>query len=189
MRNLTGRVLLLSALFTCAFAVLKAQETAKTAPAAPPTFKQVFLNRLDDTEKKLVSLAEAMPEEKYSWRPSEGVRSVSEVFMHEAGANIFFTTFIGVKPPAGFDPKAEKTVTAKAKVIEALKNSFAHVRDSVTNLSEADFSKPTKVMGQTLTYEEALFIMANHMHEHLGQAIAYARMNGVVPPWSKPKEA
>jgi uncharacterized damage-inducible protein DinB len=168
---------------------MSAQETAPSAaPATPPTFKQVFLHQLDDTEKKLVGLAEATPQEKYSWRPAEGIRSISEVFMHEAGANVFFMTFMGVKPPAGFDPKGEKTVTEKAKVIEALHASFTHVRDAVTSMSDADMSKTAKMFGQTLTYEEALFVMTNHMHEHLGQAIAYARTNGIVPPWSKGKE-
>jgi uncharacterized damage-inducible protein DinB len=166
---------------------MSAQDTA--APATPPTFKQVVVNRLDDTEQKLVALAEATPQEKYSWRPMEGVRSVSEVFMHEVGANIGFMTFMGVKPPAGFSQKDEKTVTDKAKVIAALKASFAHVRDAVNGFSDADMAKPTKMFGMTVTYEEALFIMANHMHEHLGQAIAYARTNGIVPPWSKSKES
>lgn len=185
MQQLAGKALVLSAFLACALPVLDAQDAAKSAPATPPTFKEVFLNRLDDTEKKLVSLAEAIPAEKYSWRPGEGVRSISEVFMHEAGANTFFMTFFGVKPPAGFDPKAETTITDKPKVIEALKAAFAHVRDGVSQISDADMSKTTKMFGNTLTYEEGLFIMANHMHEHLGQAIAYARMNGVVPPWSK----
>lgn len=171
----------------CALSVMSAQETAAPAPT-PPTFKQVFVNRLDDTEKKLVSLAEAMPQEKYSWRPMEGVRSVSEVFMHEAGANYGFMAMMGVKPPAGVDRNAEKTVTDKAKVVEALKASFAHVRDAVNGFTDADMAKSVKMFGMTLTQEEALFIMANHMHEHLGQAIAYARTNGIVPPWSKGKE-
>jgi uncharacterized damage-inducible protein DinB len=172
-------------LSACALSVLSAQETA---PATAPTFKQVFLHQLDDTEKKLEGLAEATPQEKYSWRPGAGVRSVSEVFMHEAGANYGFMGMMGVKPPAGVDRNSEKTVTEKPKVMEALKASFAHVRDSVNAMSDADMMKTAKMFGQTLTYEEALFVMTSHMHEHLGQAIAYARMNGIVPPWSKGKE-
>ena len=193
MRFHAGKILIACTLSACALTVLSAQEatphSTRMAPAAPPTFKQVFVNRLDDTEQKLVGLAEAMPQEKYSWRPMEGVRSVSEVFMHEAGANYGFMAMMGVKPPAGVDRNAEKTVTEKAKVVEALKASFAHVRDAVNGFSDADMAKTAKMFGMTLTYEEALFIMANHMHEHLGQAIAYARMNGIVPPWSKGKES
>ena len=182
MRQIAGKLALASLLSACAFFV-NAQETAV------PTFKQVFLSQLDDTEKKLVGLAEAMPQEKYAWRPAEGVRSVGELFMHEAGANIFFMTFVGVKPPVGFDPKGEKTVTDKAKIIQALKDSFAHVRQAMAKMTEEDMLKPTKVMGRPASYQAALFVMSTHMHEHLGQAIAYARMNGVTPPWSKGKDS
>lgn len=78
-------------------------------------------------ENKLVTLAEAIPAEKYSWRPAQGVRSVSEVFMHVAGANYFMTGPVGVKPPAGFGFNSEKTVTEKGKVIQALRASFVEV--------------------------------------------------------------
>src|SRR5271165_3094945 len=98
------RKLLHLALITFCAALLSAQETPTAKPVAPPplSFKQVLLFQFNETEKKLVSLAEAIPEEKYAWRPADGVRSISEVIMHEAGANVFFLTFIGVKPPAGF---------------------------------------------------------------------------------------
>ena len=158
---------------------------AQPAPAKTPGFKDLFLGQLKDVETKVVSLAEAMPEAKYGWRPEEGVRSVSEVFVHIAGANYLFPNFVGVKPPAGISPTMEKTVTEKAKVVETLKASFAHARQAVEGLSDADLHKPVKLFGQQTTYEGVLFLMANHMHEHLGQSIAYARSNGVVPPWSK----
>lgn len=184
MRNLAGKLALLSLISACALTTVNAQDAA-----AVPTFKQVFLNQLNDTEKKLVSLAEAFPQEKLAWRPAEGVRSAGEAFMHEAGANVFFMTAFGAKPYAGFDPKGEKTVTEKAKIVQALKDSFAHVRDTVSKLSDEDMMKPTKMMGRPLNYESALFVYANHLHEHLGQLIAYARSNGVVPPWSKGKDS
>ncbi len=154
--------------------------------AAPASFKEMFLAQLSDVEKKAVSLAEATPQEKYSWRPAEGVRSVSEVFVHIAGANFFFPTMVGVKiPPKAFSPNSEKTVTDKAQVVALLKQSFEHVREGVSALSDADMAKETKMFGKPATYELVLFTMANHMHEHLGQSIAYARVNGIVPPWSK----
>ena len=143
-----------------------------------------FLSDLTDLEKKLGSLAEAIPAEKYSWRPAKGVRSFSEVYMHTAVSNYYFVTSFGVKPPNGMNDDAEKTVTQKAKVIEVLKASVASIRRAVTNLSEADLKKTTAVEGQQTSYEGALLIIAGHMHEHLGQLIAYARMNGIVPPWS-----
>jgi uncharacterized damage-inducible protein DinB len=157
---------------------------AQSTPAS--IFKASFLAQLDDTEKKIVSLAEAMPQEKYSWRPEEGVRSISEVYVHIAGANYGFTTFLGAKMPAGLDPKMEKTITEKAKVLETLKASFEFARNVVKGLSDADLTKETKFFGgRMMSYEGVLFVMANHMHEHLGQSIAYARANHVTPPWSK----
>ena len=175
-------VLALSVLLAATAFPLAAQD----APSKPATgFRDAFLSQLKDVESKVVGLAETTPQEKYSWRPAEGVRSVSEVFVHIAGANYFFPSMLGVKPPAGLDPKMEKTLTDKAKVIEMVKASFAHVRDAVSKMSDADMAKETKMFGRATTYEAVLFFMANHMHEHLGQSIAYARTNGIVPPWSK----
>ncbi|HEV2690823.1 MAG TPA: DinB family protein [Bryobacteraceae bacterium] len=186
MRQLTN--LLVSILLpVCAMVTLSAQpaETPSAAAAKVPGFRDLFLNQLKDVETKVVGLAEAMPQEKYAWRPGEGVRSVSEVYVHIAFANYYLPNFIGVKPPQGTSPGMEKTVTEKAKVVETLKASFAHMRKAVTDLPDADLDKPVKVFGQQSSYEGVLFLIANHMHEHLGQSIAYARTNGVVPPWSK----
>ncbi len=182
MKPLT-RLLFLPLIFAGAAVTLPAQP----APAKIPGFRGLFLDQLKDVESKIVSLAEAMPQEKYTWRPAEGVRSISEVYMHIAGANNFLPNFIGVKPPAGITPAMAKE-TDKAKVIEALKSSFDHVRQAVLNMPDADLQKPAKLFGQETTYEGVLFLIANHMHEHLGQSIAYARTNGVVPPWSKKGE-
>lgn len=151
------------------------------APAAASDFRADFLRDVEQAEKKFTSLAEAMPAEKYSWRPAEGVRSVSEVFVHVAGANAGLLRFAGVQPPAGFARDAEKTVTAKPKVEEMLKQSFEHLRQAA---ADADLNKQVKFFGRTSTVQELLIFIGNHMHEHLGQSIAYARVNGVVPPWS-----
>jgi uncharacterized damage-inducible protein DinB len=139
------------------------------AQSSPATiFKTSFLAQLDDVEKKIVSLAETMPQEKYSWRPEEGVRSISEVYMHIAGANYLFVKFLGAKMPEGLDPKMEKNVTEKAKVVEMLKASFELARNTVNGLSDADMVKETKFFGgKMMSYESILFAMANHMHEHL----------------------
>ena len=95
-----------------------------------------LLANLADTEKKIVSLAEAVPAEKYSWRPMEGVRSVGEVYMHIAGANYMIPAALGAKAPAGISRDMEKTVTDKAKIIEHLKQSFAHVRQAIESSSD-----------------------------------------------------
>ncbi|MBI1792502.1 MAG: DinB family protein [Acidobacteria bacterium] len=151
----------------------------------PGGFRGDFLRQLEDVEKKIVGLAQAMPQEKYGWRPGEGVRSNSEVYVHIAGANFGLPNFVGVKPPAGLSRDMEKTVTEKAKVIETLKESFEHIRKACMSVPDSDLDKEIKMFGRPSTVRGAFFLMANHMHEHLGQAIAYARTNGVTPPWSE----
>ena len=176
-------MLFLPLVFACGAVTL----TAQSAPAKAPGFRGLFLKQLDDVQSKVVSLAEAVPQEKYSWRPAEGVRSIAEVYGHIASANYFLPNFIGVKPPATFSPAFAKE-TDKTKLVEALKSSFEHLRQVALNMPDADLEKPVKLFGQDTTYEGVLFLIANHMHEHLGQSIAYARSVGVTPPWSKKGE-
>jgi len=156
---------------------------------AGSTFKSAFFAQLGDVESKIIDLAGAVPAEKYSWRPMDGVRSVSEVYMHIAGANYLLPTFIGVKRPEGLDRDMEKKITEKAEVIAMLKKSFAHVRKVVEDTPEADLTKPAKFFGQETTVLGVIMNMALHLHEHLGQSIAYARMNQVVPPWTAAEQA
>jgi uncharacterized damage-inducible protein DinB len=160
---------------------------AAPAPAAPSSgFRADFLGQLDDVSKKILDLAEAVPADKYSWRPGKGVRSVSEVYMHVVVANYFLPSFMGVQPPAGIDRSTETGVTDKAKVVAMLRQSFDNVRSVVLKTPDADLDKKVKVFGGREMSERALIMtMGNHMHEHLGQSIAYARSNGVTPPWSE----
>ncbi len=179
------RLLLLTivALIVIGFSRTSAQNTAKDTPAIKG-FRGEFLAQLVDDEKKLVDLAEAIPLEKYPWRPAEGVRSISEVYVHIAGANYMFPTMMGVKAPENMERDAEKNITDKKKIVEFLKQSFAYVRQVATKTADADLEKPAKYFGEETTVRGILFHLATHMHEHLGQSIAYARMNGVVPPWT-----
>jgi len=153
----------------------------------PKGFRGEFLAQLDDIEKKIEGLAQAVPEAKYTWRPAEGVRSISEVYMHIAGSNYLLLGFAGVKPPEGLSPDLEK-ITAKNKVGEALKASFENLRQAILKTSDADLEKPAKLFGSDTTIRGVYFVTMSHLHEHLGQSIAYARMNGIVPPWSMPAE-
>lgn len=140
--------------------------------------------QMDDVEKKILSLAEAVPAEKYTWRPAEGVRSIGEVYVHIAGGNYFLPSLAGVTPPPGFKPDAEKTVTDKAKIIELIKQSFVHVRGAFDKLPDSDMEKKINFFGEEMTLRGLYLTVLTHLHEHLGQSIAYARTNGVVPPWS-----
>ena len=170
--------------------VVSAQEKAEGAAAPPkPGFRAEYLYQLDDVQKKITDLAQAVPAEKYTWRPAEGVRSISEVYMHIAGANFLFPSFVGHKSPAGLDRDLEKKVTEKAKVLDVLKQSFDHIRQAVMKTPDADLDKAAKFFGHETTVRDIFLTAALHMHEHLGQSIAYARMNGVVPPWTAARES
>jgi uncharacterized damage-inducible protein DinB len=147
-------------------------------------YKADFLREIDGLEKKFVSLAEAIPADKYSWRPAPGVRSISEVFMHVSGANYMLPGMMGVKPPEGISRDMEKKVTDKAEVVASLKKAFAHIRQGGSGVTEQDLSKNLKVFGRDMPEGSFLGFMVSHLHEHLGQSIAYARVNGVKPPWS-----
>jgi uncharacterized damage-inducible protein DinB len=157
---------------------VKAQPPQNGAPKSG--FRAEFLHDFDDVSKKILELAEATPASKYGWRPAPGVRSFSEVYMHIAGGNYFLATFAGAKPQS-YDTNTLEKITDKARVIEELRKSFEYLR---TVAVQADLDKPIKMFGYDTTHRGALMTALNHLHEHLGQSIAYARMNGVVPPWS-----
>jgi uncharacterized damage-inducible protein DinB len=160
--------------------------SAQTPTAATKgSFGSEISKELADVQKKLVMLAEVMPADKYGWRPAEGVRSVSEVYMHVAGGNYMLPTMIGTKMPEGISRDMEKSVKEKEKVVEALTGSFSHVRKAVEGVPDADLDKTVKFFGTDKTERQMLLLLLNHTHEHLGQSIAYARMNGVAPPWSE----
>jgi uncharacterized damage-inducible protein DinB len=147
--------------------------------------RESVLSQIDQAREKLVALAEAMPADKFAWRPGQGVRSVGEVFAHVAGGNYFLTTFWGAKVPAGVDPRSfEKEGSDKAKTIDTLKKSFDYVKQQIQAVPEADLDRKIKLFGQDAMVQDAMLTLASHAHEHLGQSIAYARMNSVTPPWS-----
>jgi uncharacterized damage-inducible protein DinB len=136
--------------------------------------------------QQLIALAEAIPAEKYAWRPAPGVRSVSEVFMHIALANFYLLSVTGPKLPADMTSNGlEKTVTKKADVIQWLKRSLDAVKTARANLKPGDLQRKVKIDGKTVTVDGMYLRIIIHDNEHMGQLVAYARMNGIVPPWSK----
>src|SRR6202047_3334559 len=137
-------------------------------------------------EDKFVRLAEAIPAEKYTWRPAPDVRSVAEVFLHVSAANFNLYKLVGTPPPAGFDVRGfEKSTTDKAKVIATLKDSFAHAKKAITAMPDADLDKSMDWFGGKNTERGILLFIVRHAAEHLGQSIAYARFVGIVPPWTE----
>jgi uncharacterized damage-inducible protein DinB len=158
--------------------------------AGTPGVKGEILMWIQDAEDKLGQLAEAMPENKYGWSPAKGVRTVGEVFMHVAGANFGLPSFVGVPAPAGFNFETyEHSMTKKADIIKAMKDSFAHMEAGFKGMSDADMDKPAEFFGMKTTGRGAYLLLLSHAHEHLGQAIAYARSNKVTPPWTAKQQA
>ena len=117
------------------------------------------------------------------------MRSIGEVFAHIVAANYGIARAFGTQPPAGVDFKAIAAAAGdKAKTVQGLKDSFAHFRKAILALSDADADKPQKMFGRDTTQRGSFFMITGHMGEHLGQSIAYARVNGIVPPWTAEAE-
>lgn len=134
--------------------------------------------------QQLVALAEATPEEKFSWRPAPGVRSTSEVYMHIAMANFYLLSVTGPKMPADLKEDAEKSVTSKAEVINWLKRSLEAVKQAHRSETAKDLQRKVHIADRDATVDGMYLRIIVHANEHMGQLVAYARMTGVVPPWS-----
>ncbi len=155
-----------------------------------------FIGQTDFIEGRLLQLAGEMPQTVYEWRPAEGVRSVSEVFLHAAFANYICVTVSGgvVPEDKGFVMDFNKAnewdmqTTDKTEIQAKIKESFDVLRSRMKELTEEDLNREVEVFGMTMSIRNFIISMIAHAHEHLGQEIAYARMNGVTPPWSKEQE-
>lgn len=136
---------------------------------------------------ELLALAEAIPEKDYAWRPGPGVRSTSETIMHIVITNYWLLSFTGHPIPPGPPLKgtAEKTVTSRADVIAWLQRSLEAVRQARLNETPGDLAKHVNIEGRSVTVDDIYLRIIVHANEHLGQLIAYARINNVVPPWSR----
>jgi uncharacterized damage-inducible protein DinB len=160
-----------------------------SAPAlsaqAPEGIWQGYDGEWRHVSQQLIALAEATPAEKYSWRPASGVRSTSEVYMHIAIANFYLLSVTGPKVPADLNENMEKTVTSKAEVMAWLKRSLEAVKAAHAAISPKDLERKVKIAGREATVDGIYLRIIIHANEHMGQLIAYARMTGVVPPWSK----
>lgn len=140
---------------------------------------------LKANQDQVIQLAEAFSEDQYNWRPMEGVNSVSEALLHVASANYFIASKMGFAPPEDVDIMALGKVTGKENVIEAIKKSNAFVLDKVTKVNTSELGEEVDFGFMKLNKLGGLLAIMEHNGEHKGQLIAYARSNGVVPPWSK----
>jgi uncharacterized damage-inducible protein DinB len=164
------------------------QSDDKTQPSYD--MKGQALVDLEQVHKQFVALAEAIPAEKYSWRPGEGVRSIGEVYLHIAAANHNIPTMMGTAAIPKYTAKDfQSSITDKKQIIDELSDSFLFAIAEIKKMSNADFAKPEKALGPDANAGDVVYILVTHAHEHLGQSIAYARINGVVPPWTAATEA
>jgi len=168
--------------------VVQGQDASANVPATAPLERQ-FAGDLTVLHDKVVALAEAIPLEKYSWRPAPEVRTVSQVLMHMAGEWYFLCPrSIAAPPPADFGAPGEKMralerITDKNAVLAELRQSWAHCRAALDRID------PTRLVPDSLPakmgFPRVVLLFSGDQHEHLGQLIAYARSLGVAPPWSK----
>ncbi|HSJ14270.1 MAG TPA: DinB family protein [Longimicrobiales bacterium] len=179
-------------------AATRAQAPAQGGPradgAAAPVVVEALLRDIERLEEKMMGLADAIPESAYGWRPAEGVRSVSEVIMHVAADNFFLPTVAGVAAPEASGIKAgdypsvqafENRTASRAEAQQALRESFAHLRTAMQGSDDALLARNLEIFGMQMTGLDLWVMTTTHLHEHLGQMIAYARSNEIVPPWSR----
>ncbi|HEX2777822.1 MAG TPA: DinB family protein [Candidatus Acidoferrales bacterium] len=168
------------------FLVLVLFLTAHALPAqAPEGIWQGYDGEWKHVSQQLIALAEATPAEKFSWRPAPGVRSTSEVYMHIVDANFYLLSVTGPKMPADLTEDMGKTVTSKPEVIAWLKRSLEAVKTAHAAETPKDLQRKVKIDDRDATVDGMYLRIIVHANEHMGQLIAYARMTGVVPPWSK----
>jgi hypothetical protein len=186
MRHLFTAVLVAIIAFA-AVSPARAQDVMTKESAA--ALKAAFAADVEAMHKKFVALAEAFPQDKYTWKPMDGVRSVSEVLMLAAfeGYNFIPSTFGGKPADLGSREEAAKlrTLSDKPQVIEHLNKGFAHAKQQLDSIDPATLTGKRKVFNQDRSAAEIALFVGGDLHEHLGQLIAYARTNHIVPPWSK----
>lgn len=159
-------------------------------------FQADLLGHIEYVQKEIMDLENTIPDKKFSWRPAKGVRSVSEVYAHIAFSNFMMAQIAGIKLPEGITitgpadaEKWEKTLTGKKELTERLVRSFEFLKAAVKDLPDADLERSVEFFGHPMTVRSLLMLILSHQHEHLGQSIAYARMVGVVPPWTAARDA
>jgi hypothetical protein len=161
----------------------RADDADHTAPSYD--MKGQALVDLDAVQKKFVALANALPEGKLTWRPSPDSRSFAEVFLHVAGERYGILGMMGVDPPAGYNRKTfEKSTTDKAQIVAELNKSWEFTQKAINGMTNADFAKMLPKLGPQANAGDVVYILVADAHEHLGQSVAYARENGIVPPWT-----
>lgn len=155
------------------------------AQTAPEGIWEGWDGEWKHVSQQLIALAEATPPEKFAWRPAQGVRSTGEVYMHIAIENFSLLSVTGPKMPPGLTEDSEKTVTSKPEIVAWLKRSLETVKQAHLAETADDLQRKVHINGRQATVDGMYLRIIIHDNEHMGQLVAYARMTGVVPPWSK----
>ena len=187
---------ILFSIFVAAILFVVIKPVSALNPPSDIVIVKEFMGQTEFIQGRLSQLAEAMPEATFGWRPTEGVRSVSEVYLHAAFANYICVTVSGGTVPedVGFVMDFSKgndwdtQTTDKAEVIEKMNESFDILKKRMAELTQEDLDRQVEVFGMTMSVRNFMISMIAHCHEHLGQGIAYARMNDITPPWSVKQE-
>jgi hypothetical protein len=174
--------------FICACMLAGAMMPAHASAQQPTTVQTALANDVGTLSDKFVGLARVMAG-KYEWRPGPGVRSVGEVFNLIVGENRMLAGLLSSAPAqnarGGGGMGGAKPISDPAAMQEALRTSYETLRQAVAGLSDTDLNASVRMFGRDMTKQSAALVLMFDQHEHLGQSIAYARSNSVVPPWSK----
>jgi uncharacterized damage-inducible protein DinB len=186
-KKATLRLFATSLVLISAIAAAQNDTTTANSDHTAPSYdmKAQSLLDLERVQKKFVDLANAIPVEKFTWSPSADSRSFARVFLHVAGERYQILAFMGATPPSDFNGKTfEKSTTDKAQIVEQLNRSWDWAQKIITGMTNADFAKLLPKLGPQANAGDVVFILVADAHEHLGQLITYARVNGIVPPWT-----
>ncbi|MFV1986448.1 MAG: DinB family protein [Gemmatimonadota bacterium] len=172
------------------FALVAIAATLAVAPTVaqgvPTEIRDEMLGQFANSSAKMTALSEAVPADLYGWAPSEGLMTVATVYAHIARYNfMYLSDNLGIPAPDGVDWENLESLTDKMQIVDALKRSIEHVKEQVEKMTEADLTAMTQLYGREVPGWAVLTQLVAHMNEHVGQSVAYARMNGVVPPWSR----
>ena len=171
----------------CVAIAAKANSPDPNADNTTPSYdmKAQSLVDLQIVQKKIVDLANAVPAAKFAWRPSEDSRTFAEVFLHVAAERYQILGLMGAQGPANFEgQKFEKSTTDKGRIVDELNQTWEFAQKTINGMSNADFAKLLPKLGPQANAGDVVYILVADAHEHLGQLVAYARENGVVPPWT-----
>ena len=180
---------ILCAVFLATLLFVAINSVSNANPPDQPVFVQEYIGQMNFIEGRLLELEGAMPQELMGWEPADDVRNTAQVYLHVAEANYFLLSYITGEKMEGEFGTIEKSTTNKEEIAKTLKDSFTAIKEAAAKLTEDDLNKVVETpFGMDMSLRNFMISLLNHDHEHLGQGIAYARMNGITPPWSEKQE-